>query len=132
MGSVEHQPITGVWGQSHSWVQKQSPWSGILPEAERVLHYHNLRNRDQFVLKSCFFSQNINCHTSGDMPPPGSASDILRYFIVRHQLTFSMCFNDDSLTVFLSHGWWRHYVFRLSLRLCVNLSVCQCGEHDIS
>jgi len=28
MASVEHEPITGVWGQSPSGVQEQSPWSG--------------------------------------------------------------------------------------------------------
>jgi len=28
MASVEHEPITGVWGQSPSEVQEQSPWSG--------------------------------------------------------------------------------------------------------
>ena len=28
MASAEHEPITGVWGQSPQWVQGQSPWSG--------------------------------------------------------------------------------------------------------
>jgi len=28
MASAEHEPITGVWGQSPSEVQGQSPWSG--------------------------------------------------------------------------------------------------------
>ena len=41
MASAEREPITGVWGQSPSGVQGQSPWWGSggrsPPEAERVL-----------------------------------------------------------------------------------------------
>ena len=41
MASAEREPITGVWGQSPSGVQEQSPWWGVKgakpPEAERVL-----------------------------------------------------------------------------------------------
>jgi len=33
MASAEHEPITGVWGQSPQRVQGQSPWS----EAESIL-----------------------------------------------------------------------------------------------
>ena len=29
MASAEREPITGVWGQSPSGVQGQSPWSGV-------------------------------------------------------------------------------------------------------
>jgi len=29
MVSAEREPITGVWGQSPSRVQGQSPWSGV-------------------------------------------------------------------------------------------------------
>ena len=41
MASAEREPITGVWGQSPSGVQGQSPWWEVRgrspPEAERVL-----------------------------------------------------------------------------------------------
>jgi len=37
MASAEHERIMGVWGQSPSGVQGQSPWSGPPPEAESIL-----------------------------------------------------------------------------------------------
>ena len=41
MASAEREPITGVWRQSPSGVQGQSPWSGVQgakpPEAESIL-----------------------------------------------------------------------------------------------
>jgi len=41
MVSAEREPITGVWGQSPSGVQEQSPWSGVQgakpPEVESIL-----------------------------------------------------------------------------------------------
>jgi len=43
MASAEREPITGVWGQSPSRVQGQSPWWGLggrsPPEAEKVLRF---------------------------------------------------------------------------------------------
>ena len=41
MATAEHERIMGVWGQSPSGVQGQSPWSGVRgskpPEAESIL-----------------------------------------------------------------------------------------------
>ena len=66
MASAEHEPITGVWGQSPQRGPGAEPLAGVrgrsLPEAEKVLRFGHAMETANLPYNSLYFAvKNFSC-----------------------------------------------------------------------